>query len=154
ARLRKGRKLAERPAAAVGTAMHILITGAAGMIGRKLTERLARDGALCGQAITALTLLDVVAPAKPAAFAGRVHLFTADLAEAGIAEKAVVPRPTVIFHLAGVPSAGAEIDFTLGYRANIDGMRALLEAVRRAAGGYRPRLVYSSSMAVFGAPFP
>jgi nucleoside-diphosphate-sugar epimerase len=133
--------------------MHILITGAAGMIGRKLTERLARDGALCGQAISALTLVDVVAPPKPT-FAGRVHLTTADMADAGVAEKAIMPRPAVIFHLAGLASGGAEIDFDLGYRANIDGMRALLEAVRRAGGGYKPRLVYSSSMAVFGAPFP
>ena len=134
--------------------MHILITGAAGMIGRKLTERLTRDGALGGQAIEALTLLDVVAPAKPTAFASRVHIATADLAAAGAAEQAVAARPAVIFHLAGVPSGGAEIDFTLGYRANMDGTRALLEAIRRAGGGYRPKLVYSSSMAVFGAPFP
>jgi nucleoside-diphosphate-sugar epimerase len=133
--------------------MHILITGAAGMIGRKLTERLARDGSLCGQAISALTLTDVMPPPKPT-FAGRAHLTTADLADAGVADKAIMPRPTVIFHLAGVPSGGAEVDFDLGYRANIDGMRALLEAVRRAGGGYRPRLVYSSSMAVFGGPFP
>jgi D-erythronate 2-dehydrogenase len=134
--------------------MHVLITGAAGMIGRKLTERLVRDGALGGEAIDALTLLDVIAPAKPAAFAGRVHLATADLAAPGAAEQAVGARPAVIFHLAGVRSGGAEIDFTLGYRANIDGMRALLEAIRKAGGGYRPKLVYSSSMAVFGAPFP
>jgi D-erythronate 2-dehydrogenase len=134
--------------------MHILITGAAGMIGRKLTERLSRDGALSGQAITALTLIDVVAPTKPAIFAGRVHIATADLAAAGEAEKAIAARPAVIFHLAGVPSGGAELDFDLGYHTNIDGMRALLEAVRGAGGGYRPKLVYSSSMAVFGAPFP
>jgi nucleoside-diphosphate-sugar epimerase len=83
--------------------MHVLITGAAGMIGRKLTERLTRDGALGGQAITALTLLDVAAPAKPRVFAGRVHMTTTDLAAAGAAEQAVGARPAVIFHLAGVP---------------------------------------------------
>src|SRR5262245_25298705 len=135
-------------------AMHILITGAAGMIGRKLTERLAREGMLYGQPITAMTLTDVVTPPKPGIFAARVHMITADIADAGVAEKAIMPRPAVIFHLAGVPSGGAEIDFDLGYRCNIDGMRALLEAVRHAGGGYKPRLVYSSSMAVFGGPFP
>src|SRR4051812_9410828 len=116
--------------------MHILITGAAGMIGRKLTERLSRDRVLGGQAITALTLTDVVTPTKPTAFAGRVHIATADLAAAGEAEKSIAARPTVIFHLAGVPSGGAEVDFDRGYHTNIDGMRALLEAVRAAGGGY------------------
>jgi len=53
-----------------------------------------------------------------------------------------------------VVSAEAELDFEKGYRSNLDGTRALLEAVRHAGGGYRPRIVYSSSMAVFGAPFP
>ena len=60
--------------------MHILITGAAGMIGRKLTERLVKDGGLNGKPVEALTLLDVVAPAAPAGFSGKVQLVTADLA--------------------------------------------------------------------------
>jgi len=134
--------------------MHILITGAAGMIGRKLAARLARDGALGGTPIATLTLLDVVAPSEPEGFAGEVRLATADLAAPGEAEKAVAARPAVIFHLAGVVSAEAELDFDKGYRVNLDGTRALLEAIRHAGGGYRPKLVYSSSMAVYGAPFP
>ncbi len=134
--------------------MHILITGAAGMIGRKLVERLARDGALHGEPVQSMTLLDVAPPARPAGFAARVELLTADLADPGVAEKAVAARPKAIFHLAGIVSAEAEVDFDKGYRSNLDGTRALLEAVRRAGNGYRPRLVYSSSMAVFGAPFP
>jgi nucleoside-diphosphate-sugar epimerase len=134
--------------------MHILITGAAGMIGRKLTERLARDGALDGAPITALTLVDVVAPAAPAGFSGKVELATADLAAEGAAKKAIAARPQVIFHLAGVVSGEAELDFDKGYHVNLDGTRALLEAVRIAGDGYRPRLVYTSSIAVFGAPFP
>jgi nucleoside-diphosphate-sugar epimerase len=134
--------------------MHILITGAAGMIGRKLTDRLAKDCALNGAPITALTLVDVVAPAAPADFSGKVELATADLAAEGAAKKAIATRPEVIFHLAGVVSGEAELDFDKGYRANLDGTRALLEAVRAAGDGYRPRLVYTSSIAVFGAPFP
>jgi nucleoside-diphosphate-sugar epimerase len=59
----------------------------------------------------------------------------------------------VIFHLAGVVSGEAEIDFDKGYRVNLDGTRALLEAVR-AVSGYRPKVVFTSSIAVFGAPFP
>jgi len=77
----------------------------------------------------------------------------ADLAASGVAEKAVAERPDVIFHLAGVVSGEAETDFEKGYRVNLDGARALLEAAR-ALGGYRPRFVFTSSIAVFGAPFP
>src|SRR5438132_12334809 len=137
-----------------GSPMHVLVTGAAGMIGRKLTERLARDGALAGTPITALTLLDIVAPAAPAGFAGEVRRATADLAAPGEAEQAVAARPEAIFHLAGVVSAEAELDFDKGYHVNLDGTRALFEAIRRTGDGYRPKLVYSSSMAVYGAPFP
>ena len=134
--------------------MHILITGAAGMIGRKLTERLARDGALNAEPIAALTLLDVVPPTKPTGFAGKVETAAADLAAPGEAAKAIAGRPQTIFHLAGVVSGEAELDFDKGYHVNLDGMRALLEAVRAAGDGYRPKLVYTSSIAVFGAPFP
>jgi nucleoside-diphosphate-sugar epimerase len=134
--------------------VHILITGAAGMIGRKLTERLARDGALNGEPIAALTLLDVVPPTKPTGFAGKVETAAADLAAPGEAAKAIAGRPQTIFHLAGVVSGEAELDFDKGYHVNLDGMRALLEAIRAAGDAYRPKLVYTSSIAVFGAPFP
>jgi D-erythronate 2-dehydrogenase len=134
--------------------VHILITGAAGMIGRKLTERLAKEGALAGQPIDKLTLLDVVAPAKPEGFKAKLETVAADLAVPGEAAKALAGRPDTIFHLAGVVSGEAEIDFDKGYRVNLDGTRALLEAIRAIGDGYRPRLVYTSSIAVFGAPFP
>src|SRR5271169_3863005 len=134
--------------------MHILITGAAGMIGRKLIERLVIDRALGDQPIEKLTLVDIVAPARPAGFSDHVKTRSADLATAGVAEKAVSERPEVIFHLAGVVSGEAETDFEKGYRVNLDGTRALLEAVRAAGNSYRPKLVFTSSIAVFGAPFP
>ena len=134
--------------------MHILVTGAAGMIGRKLAERLARNGTLDGQPIDKLTLLDVVRPETPAGFKGRVETVAADLAARGEAAKAVADRPQAVFHLAGVVSGEAELDFDKGYHVNLDGMRALLEAIRTIGDGYQPRLVYTSSIAVFGAPFP
>jgi D-erythronate 2-dehydrogenase len=134
--------------------VHILITGAAGMIGRKLTERLGQEDALAGRPIDKLTLLDVVSPAKSESFKGKVETVAADLAAPGEAAKAIAARPDVIFHLAGVVSGEAELDFDKGYRVNLDGTRALLETIRAIGDGYRPRLVYTSSIAVFGAPFP
>jgi len=134
--------------------MHILITGAAGMIGRKLTERLAGDGGLNGKRIDKLTLLDVVAPSPARGFAGQVETVAADLSEPGKAAQTIAGRPDVIFHLAGVVSGEAELDFDKGYRVNLDGTRALFEAIRATGDGYRPRVVYTSSIAVFGAPFP
>jgi len=132
--------------------MHILITGAAGMIGRKLTARLVKNGRLNDKSIDRLTLIDVVQPEKPSGFAGAVELSTSDLSAPGAAAKAVAGKPEVIFHLAGVVSGEAETDFEKGYRVNLDGTRALLEAIRAAA--YKPKVVFTSSIAVFGAPFP
>lgn len=133
--------------------MHILITGAAGMIGRKLTARLVNDGALNGRAIDRLTLIDVTAPPQPEEFSGKVATVGADIADPAVARAAVAGKPDVIFHLAAVVSGEAELDFEKGTHVNLDGSRALIEAVR-AIGGYRPRLVFTSSIAVFGAPFP
>jgi nucleoside-diphosphate-sugar epimerase len=134
--------------------MHILITGAAGMIGRKLTARLVRDGALDGRSIEKFTLIDVAAPQRPEKFAGEVDARAADIADPAAAHAAVAGRPEVIFHLAAVVSGEAELDFEKGTHVNLDGSRALLEAIRAAGDDYRPRLVFTSSIAVFGAPFP
>jgi D-erythronate 2-dehydrogenase len=134
--------------------MHILITGAAGMIGRKLTARLVADGALNGTPIDTLTLIDFAAPPRPEKFSGKVETAAADIADPAAVQKAVAGRPEVIFHLAGVVSGEAEIDFEKGMRVNLDGSRLLLEAIRKTGDGYRPRLVFTSSIAVFGAPFP
>ena len=136
--------------------MHVLIVGAAGMIGRKLTARLVADGNLAGGAVERLTLADVVLPQQPAGDASWIELVATDLAAPGEAERLVEGRPDVIFHLAAVVSGEAETDFERGYRVNLDGTRALFEAVRAAhtASRYQPRLVFSSSIAVYGAPLP
>ena len=129
--------------------MRVLITGAAGMIGRKFTERLLRDGQLGGHPLGALVLHDVVTPAAEGPL---VTALTGDLSEPGAVEALVAHRPDVIVHLAGVVSGQAEADFELGYKVNLDGTRELLEAVR--AAGLHPRFVYASTEAVFGRPFP
>jgi len=131
--------------------MHVLILGAAGMIGRKLTARLVADGNVGGRGIDRLTLADVVAPPEPAGAAGTAEGVVADLADPGAAERLVEGGPDLIFQLAAVVSGEAEADFDKGYRVNLDGTRALLDAIR-AAGGYRPRLVFTSSIAVYGPP--
>jgi nucleoside-diphosphate-sugar epimerase len=132
--------------------MKILIIGAAGMIGRKLAARLAKDGALCGREISSLTLYDIVPAEVPAGATVAVKFATGDLPAPGEAARLLAERPDAIFHLAAVVSGEAEQDFEKGYRINLDGGRALLEAIRHA--GHRPRLVFASSVAVFGAPFP
>jgi D-erythronate 2-dehydrogenase len=133
--------------------MHVLITGAAGMIGRKLTERLVAEKALNGRPIDKLTLIDIVPPTAPAGFAGAVDARGSDLPAPGEGAKAIAGRPDVIFHLAGVVSGEAELDFDKGYRVNLEGMQALLAAIR-ATDGYKPKFIFTSSIAVYGAPFP
>lgn len=123
------------------------------MLGRKLSERLAREGTLAGREITALTLADLTVPPVPAGTGG-VDAVSADIAEPGTAADLLGSRPEVIFDLAAVVSGEAESDFEKGYRVNLDGARQLLEAARQAGDGYRPRLVFSSSIAVFGPPVP
>jgi D-erythronate 2-dehydrogenase len=114
--------------------VRVLVIGAAGMVGRKLVPRLSGD----------VRLVDAVA-------APGVEV--ADLADPVTAPRLVADRPELIFQLAAVVSGEAEADFEKGYRVNLDGMRNLLEAIR-ALESYRPRLVFTSSIAVFGAPYP
>ena len=130
--------------------MHVAVTGAAGMIGRKLVDRLVADGRLGDAELDRLTLVDVVAPDPPAV---DTEAFAGDLADPAAAQRLVDGRPDVIVHLAAVVSGEAEADFAKGYRVNLDGTRTLLEAIR-GSDGYRPRLVFASSIAVFGAPLP
>lgn len=134
--------------------MHILIIGAAGMVGRKLTERLVKEGGLGGRAITRATLHDVIRPTAPEGAPFAVETLDSDISVAGEVDKLVATRPDVIFHLAAIVSGEAEADFDKGYRINLDGTRYLFDAVRLIGDGYRPRVVFTSSIAVFGAPFP
>src|SRR4051794_15923489 len=134
--------------------MRVLVIGAAGMLGGKLVERLVRDGCLGSERISQLTLVDRVV-AEPSGDPGFVVQSTvADLAEPGVAAAIVRDSPDVIFHLAAVVSGEAEDDLEKGYRVNLDATRMLLDAIRGRGQRYRPRVVYSSSIAVFGPPLP
>ena len=132
--------------------MKVLILGGAGMVGRKLAERLAKDGELGGKAITGITLYDVVAPQAPAGAGFPVTCETGDLPAEGETDRLIAAKPDVVFHLAAIVSGEAELDFEKGYRINLDGTRNLYESIRKAQ--YAPRVVFTSSIAVFGAPFP
>jgi D-erythronate 2-dehydrogenase len=134
--------------------LHILVFGAAGMVGRKLVDRLVTDGRLGKDAITKMTLHDVVAAKKPKKVGFPVEVSAGDFAVPGVAEKLLANRPDVIFHLAAIVSGEAELDFDKGYRINLDGTRMLFDAIRLTGSSYKPRVVFTSSIAVFGAPFP
>ena len=99
-------------------------------------------------ALSRLTLLDVVHPEVPETFAGTVDASIADLSSPGVAARIVAGRPDIIFHLAAIVSGEAELDFEKGYRINLDGARALFEAIRleNAKDGYRPRVIFTSSI--------
>jgi len=136
--------------------MHVLIIGAAGMIGRKLVDRIAAEPNLLGQAIDRLTLADAFQSPVPEALKAVSKVVTVDLADVGVAGKLIEERPDVIFHLAAVVSGEAEADFDKGYAVNLDGTRALFEAIRHQGlkVAYTPRVIFASSLAVFGTPFP
>jgi nucleoside-diphosphate-sugar epimerase len=133
--------------------MHVLIIGAAGMIGRKFAERLSATGHLGDKTVEVITLADIVTPQVAADFAGKRTATAADISTPGTSEILIAERPDVIVHLAAIVSGEAEADLEKGYRINLDGTRALFDAIRRV-DGYVPRVVYASSLAVFGAPFP
>ena len=136
--------------------MHIMIIGAAGMVGRKLVDRLMADGGLEGRGIAHLTLLDVIEPEKPAGFKGIIERKAVDISDAAVAPQIIKSRPDIIFHLAAIVSGEAEADFEKGYRINLDGTRYLFEAIRHEGQKYfyRPRIVFTSSIAVYGTPVP
>ena len=140
----------------MSSGVRVLVIGAAGMLGRKLAQRLAFDGALAGRPVARLSLVDVVPPTRPDGWSGPVDLGVSDLSEPGVAQRLVSERPDLVFHLAAVVSGEAEADLAKGYRVNLDGTRALFDAIRAegARQPYRPRVVFSSSLAVFGAPLP
>ena len=123
------------------------------MIGRKLVARLAKERGIDGEPVRRLILHDVVAP-ETASLPFESKAMVSDLSAPGEADKLVAGRPDIIFHLAAIVSGEAEADFDKGYRINLDGTRQLFEAIRRIGEGYRPKLVFTSSIAVFGAPFP
>lgn len=137
--------------------MKILIIGAQGMVGQKLTARLQSLGALAEQNIDSITLVDVVEPQILSATDSiQITAITADLSQPNVARQLIENKPDTIYHLAAIVSGEAERDMHKGYRINLDGTRALLEAIdeQHEKSGYCPKLIFTSSIAVYGKPLP
>lgn len=131
--------------------MRVLITGAAGMLGSKLASRIATDGHVSGVMVSAMHLTDIIEPSKPKADF-LITARAADFSGANEATHLASLKPDLVFHLAAIVSGEAEADFEKGYRINFDGTRALLDALRLT--GEKPKVIFASSIAVFGGPYP
>ncbi|WP_133646057.1 D-erythronate dehydrogenase [Paraburkholderia flava] len=135
--------------------MKVLITGGAGFLGQRLARELLARGALKDadgvmRPLSELVLLDV---AQPVGFDDRrVRTQVGDIEDACVLAKAIDGDTAAIFHLAAIVSGQAEADFDLGMRINLDASRLLLEACRQR--GNRPRVVFTSSVAVYGGDLP
>jgi D-erythronate 2-dehydrogenase len=131
--------------------MRIVITGGCGFLGRRLAIRLLEQGSGLGPS-DEVVLFDNAAPALPLPQERRLRLVTGDIADRDTVGQLIMPGTEAVFHLAAVVSGQAEADTDLGYRVNLDGTRAVLEACR--ALGTTPRLVFASSLAVYGGLLP
>jgi D-erythronate 2-dehydrogenase len=136
--------------------MRILITGGGGLLGQKIARALLARGGLAQDPgapakLTELVLFDqVFAPNRVEH--PRAKYVAGDILDRGLLARACAPQVDAVFHLASVVSAGAEADFDLGMRVNVDGMRGLLELCRTQATP--PRVVFTSSVAAFGGELP
>ena len=135
--------------------MNVVITGAAGFLGNRLTDALLARGFLRAtdgrdHPIDRITLVDVVDPQHRDG--PRVVRITGDVTDASLLERAIDAKASAIFHLAAIVSGMAEADFDLGMRVNIDASRALLDVCRNT--GRCPRFVFTSSIAIFGGALP
>ena len=132
-----------------------LITGGAGFLGRRLADALLTRGRLCGpdgrdRELTRLVLLDVEHQERSPD--PRVACYSGDVADATVLESLIDTETLSIFHLAAIVSGMAEADFDLGMRVNVDASRLLLDVCR--ARGHCPRVVFTSSVAVYGSTLP
>jgi D-erythronate 2-dehydrogenase len=127
--------------------MRVVITGGCGFLGRRIALRLLERGDL-----DELVLFDNARPALPLPQDRRLSLVTGDIADRDAVGRVIAPGTGSVFHLAAVVSGEAEADTDLGYRVNLDGTRAVLDACR--ALGTCPRLVFASSLAVYGGELP
>jgi len=136
--------------------MKVVITGGGGFLGKKLARRILQQGTLADadgrqQKVTELLLFDVGVASGPGLDDPRVKAMAGDIANRATVQS-IVQGASTVFHFAAVVSAGAEADFDLGYRVNLDGTRNVLEGCREL--GTNPRVVFTSSLAAYGGDLP
>ena len=134
--------------------MKVLITGGGGFLGYRLGQTLLKKGTLSDATgnqipISQITLFDMAFPEN---IDTRFRCTKGNITDKASVENALNGGADAIFHLASVVSGGAEADFDLGMRVNIDGTRGLLEACRKQAT--LPRFMFTSSLAAFGGELP
>jgi D-erythronate 2-dehydrogenase len=123
--------------------MRIVITGGLGMLGTELARQLRAT-----RPRDELVLLDMPAALAPPDDLAGVDVLRGDIRDEALLREALDSPEVAIVHLASVVSAGAERDFDAALEVNLDGGRALVQACRAHATA--PRLVFTSSLAVFG----
>ncbi len=134
--------------------MKILITGGGGMLGQKLIAGLAKVGSLNGKKIESITVVDAYKQSQALdGFDFKITSKIVDITDRKECDAMIAEKPDVIFHLAAIVSGEAESDFEKGYRVNVDGMRNLFEAIRLISNDYCPRVIFTSSVAVYGGPY-
>ena len=134
--------------------MKILITGGGGMLGQKLIAGLAKVGSLNGKKIDSITVVDAYQQSQALdGFDFKITSKIVDITDRAECDAMIAEKPDVIFHLAAIVSGEAESDFEKGYRVNVDGMRNLFESIRLISNDYCPRVVFTSSVAVYGGPY-
>jgi nucleoside-diphosphate-sugar epimerase len=131
--------------------MRIVITGGCGFLGRRVALKLLAEGSALGL-VDELVLFDSAASAMPLPDDKRLTLVAGDIADRATVARLICPGTDAVFHLAAVVSGQAEADTDLGYRVNLHGTRAVLDACR--ALGTAPRVVFASSLAVYGGMLP
>ena len=134
--------------------MKVLIMGGAGMIGQKLLNLILRNPKLRNKQITEITLFDIIDSPYPSDSKIPIIVKSGDISNQQTSVDLVSSKPDIIFHLAAIVSGQAEQEFDLGWNINAKGSWGLFEAIRDLGDEYCPRVVFTSSIAVFGAPFP
>ena len=134
--------------------MEILILGGAGMVGQKLLKKIIEIKSLNGKPISKIKLFDIVDAKYPEDCGIEIETLTGDISKPETSKDLISSKPEIIFHLAAIVSGQAEEEFDLGWDINARGSWSLFEAVRQIGDAYTPKFVFTSSIAVFGAPFP